>query len=317
MSPALLAPVDSATLHRELDALQCRDFVEQISANGLTVDGAVESGVIPEAGDIDDFVAKAVPWESLSDEERLLQTRVMEIYASMVANLDAEIGRLLRSMKEMGALDNTLILFINDNGAQGGPIFGGPKSYSEGRTFDNRVENIGAGNSWVNMGQGWAEASTAPFRGNKASVYEGGLRVAAFARWAGQAPQPAINRQLLGNMDVMPTLLELAGASHPAPQFEGRAVLPLRGRSFAGILRGNNEPVHAPDEAIALSSAGRHFMYRGDWKLLKELKSDWELYNLATDPYERVNLADTEPLLLQELVAEFLQHAQGANILDR
>ena len=72
-----------------------------------------------------------------------------------------------------------------------------------------------------------------------------------------------------------------------------------------------------PDESIALSSAGRHFMYRGDWELLKELNSDWELYNMASDPYERNNLANEEQQLLQELLAEFQIQARRSNILDR
>ena len=281
------------------------------------VAGAVEAGVLPEIGDVDDFEAEADPWISLSDDDKRLQSRIMEIYASMTEHLDLEVGRLLQHMEAVGALDNTLILFINDNGAQGGPVFGGPRSYAEGKTFDNRPENIGAGNSWANMGQGWAEAATAPFRDGKASVYEGGLRVAAFAHWAGRDLTATINRQRLTNMDVMPTLLELAGLSHPAPEFDGRQVLPMRGRSFAGILRGDDGPVHPLDESIALSSAGRHFMYRGDWKLLKELNSEWELYNMARDPYERNNLADEEPELLQELLAEFEVQARRSNILDR
>ena len=126
-----------------------------------------------------------------------------------------------------------------------------------------------------------------------------------------------LSRQLLTNMVVMPTLLDLAGLSHPAPEFDDRSVLPTRGHSFAGILKGNDELVHAPDEAIALSSAGRHFMYQGDWKILKELNAEWELYDLSVDPYERHNLAVEEPQKLQEMLAEFELHAREANILDR
>jgi arylsulfatase len=281
------------------------------------VAGAAAAGVLPDAGGAGDFAAQAEPWSSLAGNDMALQSRLMEIHAAMTEHMDREIGRLLRHMASIGALDNTLILFINDNGAQGGAVFGGPRSYSEGRTFDNRPENIGAGDSWANLGQGWAEAATAPFRGGKASVYEGGLRVAAFARWAGREQAPSIERQLLTNMDVMPTMLELAGLAHPAPVFEGREVLPMRGRSFAGILNGDDVRVHPPDEAIALSSAGRHFMYRGDWKLLKELDTGWELYNIATDPYERHDLAEAEPQKLREMLAEFERHARQANIRDR
>ncbi|MEC8820998.1 MAG: arylsulfatase, partial [Pseudomonadota bacterium] len=113
------------------------------------------------------------------------------------------------------------------------------------------------------------------------------------------------------------SLLELAGIAHPAPRFNGRDVLPVRGKSFARVLRGDASAVHPDDEAITLSSAGRHFMQRGSWKLLKELNADWELYNLADDPYERLNLAATQPAKLDQMLTEFRLHAKRNNILDR
>jgi arylsulfatase len=281
------------------------------------VAGAARAGVLPHDADVDGFVARAEAWNSLSDEDRKMQSLIMEIYAAMTAHLDMEVGRLLRSLDDAGKLENTLIFFVNDNGAQGGPVFGGPRSYSEGRRFDNRAENLGQADSWVNMGQGWAEAVSAPFRGSKASVYEGGIRVAAFANWQGIANPGTVYSHYLNNMDVMPTMLELAGIPIPGPTFGDREIAPLRGRSFAAILEGTNTAVHASDETIVLSSAGRHFVQRGRWKLAKELQSDWELYDLSADPYERINLASDRADILQEMLAEFHAAALESNILDR
>ncbi len=278
--------------------------------------GAVQSGVLPEA-DIQVYQSKAAAWNTLDDDEKALQALVMEIYAAMIAHLDQEIGRLLNYLQDIGALENTLILVINDNGAQGGPVFGGPPSYLKGRSFDNRPENLGRGGSWANMGQGWADAVNAPFRDGKGTVYEGGVRVAAFANWPGIQRTASVYRQYLNNMDVLPSLLELAGIDHPAPRFNGRDVLPVRGKSFARVLRGDVSSVHSEDEAIALSGAGKHFMQRGQWKLLKELNAEWELYNLADDPYERLNLAATQPAKLDQMLTEFRLHAKLNNILDR
>jgi len=279
--------------------------------------GALQSGVLPEHADVLDYGSEAAPWDTLSNDDKVLQSRIMEIYAAMAAHLDQEIGRLLSHMQAAGALDNTLILVINDNGAQGGPIFGGPRSYANGNTFNNDFDNIGANDSWANMGQGWADAVNAPFRDGKASVYEGGIRVAAFANWSGISNRSSTYTQYANNMDVMPTLLELAQVSQPGPHFNGRDVLPIRGKSFASVLRGDVSPIHSDDESITLSSAGRHFMQRGRWKILKELKSDWELYDIAADPYERVNLAAAQPEKLQDLLRDFNAHAKINNILDR
>ncbi len=281
------------------------------------IKGAAAAGVLPEGADLVGYESHAPRWQSLSEEEKAINSRVMEVYAAMTTHLDAEVGRLLDKLRDIGALDNTLVMFINDNGAEGGSIFRPPQTEVAARKIDNSLENLGAGNSWAHMGQGWAEAVNAPFRDTKGSVYEGALRVAAFANWAGANHPESINRQFLNNMDLMPTLLELAGMTHPAPRFDDRDVLPTRGKSFAGILRGDNGAVHEPGEAIVLSTAGRHFMYRGNLKLLKELGFDWELYDLATDPYERRDLAGARPELLQELLAEFEAQAARSNILDR
>lgn len=277
---------------------------------------ARQAGVLPENANVLDYESRSPPWATLSNSDKALQSRIMEIYAAMTAHLDQEIGRLLDYMQAAGALDNTLILVINDNGAQGGRIFGGPRSYANGNTFNNEFDNIGRSNSWANMGQGWADAVNAPFRDGKASVYEGGVRVAAFANWFGTSHRSTYT-QYLNNMDVMPTLLDLARLPQPGPHFNGRDVLPIRGKSFAGVLRGDRSPIHAEDESIALSSAGRHFMQRGRWKILKELNADWELYDLVTDPYERKNLAAAQPEKLQDLIRDFNAHARINNILDR
>ena len=281
------------------------------------INGAAAAGVLPEGADPAGYQSRAPSWQLLSDGDKAINARVMEIYAAMTTHLDSEVGRLLDRLRELGALDDTLIMFINDNGAEGGAIFRPPQTEVAARKTDNSLENLGAGNSWAHMGQGWAEAVNAPFRDTKGSVYEGAIRVAAFANWFGANQAESIYRQYLNNMDLMPTLLELAGIEHPAPRFDDRIVLPMRGKSFAGILRGDNIVVHEPGEAIALSTAGRHFMYRGNLKLLKELGSDWELYDLAADPYEKHDLAGTQPELLQDLIAAFNIQAAKSNILDR
>ena len=296
------------------DAASYDDGYDRLRGQRLA--GAALAGVLPEGVNNNAYPSKAIPWDSLDAEEKALQIKVMQIYAAMIAHLDEEVGRLLNHLRTLGALENTLILVINDNGAQGGPVFGGPPSYLNGRSFDNRPENLGSGSSWANMGQGWSDAVNAPFRDGKGTVYEGGVRVAAFANWSRIQRPASVYSHYLNNMDVLPSLLELAGIDHPAPNFRDRHIMPVRGKSFAGILRGDVSSVHPDDEAITLSAAGKHFMQRGRWKLLKELDADWELYDLATDPYERHDLARTRPAVLSEMLAEFRLDAARNNILD-
>ncbi len=281
------------------------------------IQGAQNAGVLPPNITTDGFVGKAPAWDSLSADEQAVQARIMEIYAAMTDHLDQEIGQLLAYLKNSDQLDNTVILFINDNGAQGGTNFGAPSTFPPMDKYDNTLANLGAANSFANMGQGWAEAVLAPFRGSKATPYEGGVRVAAFASGPLVNSPGSLSFEYLNNMDVMPTLLELAELEHPGSASNGQSYLPLRGRSFAGLLRGSNEPVHAANEAIALSSAGTHFMARGDWKLLKTVDGEWELYNLSTDPYERDDRAGHEPKIFQSMLSDFEKQAELSNILDR
>ena len=122
------------------------------------IKAAAAAGVLPKGADLDGYGSKAPDWQSLSEEFNAVNSRVMEIYAAMTTHLDSEVGRLLNKLRDIGALDNTLIMFINDNGAEGGPIFRPPLSKRAAKRVDNSLENLGAGNSWAHMGQGWADA---------------------------------------------------------------------------------------------------------------------------------------------------------------
>jgi len=145
------------------------------------------------------------------------------------------------------------------------------------------------------------------------TVYEGGIRVPAFAFHASLANQGSTNNEFLAIMDVMPTFLELANTSHPGETYEGREVAAVRGKSFLGLLRGDDAPVHGVTEAIGWSSGA---LIKGGWKLIRERTdaAEWGLYDLARDPSETTNLSETQPDVLADLLAEWDRFAEQTNL---
>ena len=237
----------------------------------------------------------------------------MEIFAAMMGNMDFHIGRLLGYLRATDQLEETFILFMSDNGAAG--------SFNEARAegYDNSLENIGDRDSFTDIGRGWAEAAMAPFRDVKSAMAEGGVRVAAFANHGSLAGPGSISHAYLTMQDVMPTLLELAGAEHPGDVYMHRPVLPMRGTSFLGHLLGGDGHVHDPEEVIGWELSGQRALVRGDWKLLwmpdEDGQASWELFDMQTDPYERNDLAAARPELLGELVDAWYDYAAEVGVV--
>lgn len=282
---------------------------------------AAELGILPTDPEMEHYVRESVPWDELDTEEQRKSERAMEIYAAMMGNMDFHIGRLLNYLEETGQRENTFILFMSDNGAAASHPAGMENGY------DNSLDNFGERDSFIEYGQGWAEASMAPFRDVKNSMAEGGVRAAAFANHSSLSGSGRISQAYLTAQDIMPTLLEVAGVEHPGDNFDYRPVLPMRGSSFLAHLRGAEGPVHAPNEIIGWELSGQRAMVRGDWKLLwvppgpgasaeePAEQTKWELFNLRLDPWERNDLAATDPELTRELADAWYDYADEVGVV--
>ena len=276
------------------------------------VQRARELGILPPHADMEDYQRRSTPWAELDDAGRAEQARPMEIYAAMVANMDFHVGRLVEHLRNAGEFDNTFILFMSDNGASGSA----PAGFAEG--YDNSLANMGKRDSFIEYGRGWAEAATAPFRDVKGSMAEGGVLAAAFAKHPSVTNAGGISREYLTMQDVMPTLLQLAGAEAPTGEYNHRPVLPIRGRSFLDHLQRGASPVHGPDETIGWELHGQRALVRGPWKLLwlpvPDEETRWELFDLANDPFERNELSAQHPELMQELIDAWYRYAEDTGV---
>lgn len=247
-------------------------------------------------------------WSELSEEKQRYQARLMEIYAGMVDALDENIGRIIQHLEDIDELDNTVIVFLSDNGADARPPLG-IKLEAEyvAKEYDNKLNNLGKENSFVSYGGAWALVGSTPFRSHKGRPSEGGIRVPAIVRFPSLIKEKTILREFMSVMDLMPTFLDLAGTSHPGVEYKGRKIWPAEGKSLLPYL-GGEEPVVHSKPLYGFSIHKRQGLQVGDWKIiqLSEItKPSWELYNLASDPGETENLAHKLPERLQAMISEW------------
>ena len=271
--------------------------------------GAIDAGVVPPDSVAVDFEAGMKPWADLSDQQRLIESKKMQAYAGMVSRLDENVGRLLAALSDRGDLDNTVIVFLADNGAEAHPMelyLSNAEWVAE--NFDNSLASIGTRHSYVSLGPSWARATAAPFRASKSKISEGGIRVPAFISLAGS--RTGIDRSYMRVMDLAPTFIALAGGDVPADMM-GRSLLP---RIMAG------EVIYPPDEVVAAETYGRRMARQGDWKVLLQDEpygtGDWQLYNLADDPGEQNDLSQRFPEKRAMLIEAWQEYADAVGVIN-
>ncbi|MFO0905316.1 MAG: arylsulfatase [Pirellulales bacterium] len=238
-------------------------------------------------------VNRPLPWEQLTDEQRAFQADKMAIHAAMVDRMDREIGRIVAQLRQMKALDNTLILFLSDNGAS-----------AEIMVRDDGHDpqaTPGSAGSHLCLGPGWSTVSNTPFRRHKTWVHEGGVSSPLIAHWPKGIQGKGGLRHTPGHVvDVVPTLLELAGVQPPT-EWQGKPVPPLHGVSLTPALAAD---VTVARESIWWSHEGNRALRAGDWKIVAAgAESPWALYNLADDRAEARDLAGERPEKVRELEA--------------
>jgi arylsulfatase A-like enzyme len=238
-------------------------------------------------GEID----RPLPWASLSPEQREFQATKMAIHAAMVEMMDREVGRIIGQLEAMHALDDTLILFLSDNGASAEILI-------RGKGHDPAAP-LGSAGTFPCLGPGWSSCANTPFRRHKTWVHEGGIATPWIVHWPkGVVPEGGLRTQPVHAIDVVPTVLELAGVAPPR-EHAGTATPPMQGRSFAACLA---DPAAQPaHETLWWCHEGNRAVRAGDWKLVAKRGGSWELYDLAADRCETTNLAEREPALVTQL----------------
>jgi arylsulfatase len=254
-------------------------------------------------------------WESMSHEERMFSAKTMEIYAAMVERMDDNIGRVIDYLRRTDQFDNTFILFMSDNGADGAILEAIPLQSIDKKVayYDNSYENIGSKSSFIWYGPRWAQAATAPYRMSKGYITEGGIRCPAIAHY-GPLTKKKVTHEFCTVMDILPTILELAGVTHPGTTFQGREVVLPRGKSWISHLRSDQPIYDEYQDFTGWELFGQRAIRRGNYKAVFIAKrpypdeTKWELYDLTHDKGELEDLAEEKPELLKELIELWVKY---------
>jgi arylsulfatase A-like enzyme len=229
-------------------------------------------------------------WNDVADKG--WESAKMEVYAAMVDRLDQAVGRVMAALKERGIDDNTLVIFLSDNGACGSASSAAAyQAYQEGKP-------VGDKDSYILTGPGWATAQSSPFRRYKTWTYEGGITTPMIVRWPRQIKAGSRTTAVTHLVDLFPTLLEISGTSYPQA-FNGQTPTPLEGISLKPLLLDGREP---GERELGWFLYGSRAYRKGKWKIVWGVTAKkWELFDMEADRTENFDLAAKHPELVRDL----------------
>lgn len=251
-----------------------RQRYERLVADGL-ID---EQWALPSRDD------RVPPWAEVEEKERW--DLKMAAYAAQIHRMDQGIGQILDTLEDMDERENTLVFFLSDNGASAIGLGKGEEAAP------------GSPASYMSYHRPWAHLSDTPFRKYKIWTHEGGIATPFIAHWPGEIEGGSLSHEVTHVMDVMPTALDVAGASYPST-FAGRELTALEGKTLLPVLRGSDRTGH---KAINWLHTDNHAIRRGRWKLVSpDGRESWQLYDLRVDRTETNDQSDDSPALVREL----------------
>ncbi len=284
-------------------------------------DRMVKAGIInPKTTKLSPRINGELKWEDNPDKD--WDAMAMAVHAAMIDRMDQGIGRIINTLKKTGQLDNTLIVFLSDNGASPedamryGEGFDRPGQTRDGRKIVYPIYKKvmpGPQTSFTSIGQRWANVANTPYQFAKESSYEGGVRTPMIAFWpAGlKARKGSLTKETGHVIDFMATFVELAGAKYPA-NYQGNTIKPLQGQSFAAVLKGQNAQ---QPRLLFNEHFGAKYARSGDWKIVaKPNEKGWHLYKISEDQSELNNLAAQYPDKVKELDQLYQNWAAQNNV---
>jgi arylsulfatase/uncharacterized sulfatase len=284
---------------------------------------AISLGLMPADSKMANLPSTHVAWNSLSPADKAYQARRMEVYAAMAEAMDFHIGRLIAHLKETGEFDQTVFMFLSDNGAEASD----PYAVAVGRWwldqhYSRDIDRLGSKGAFSIIGPNWASAATSPLNSYKFFAGEGGIRVPLIISGVPKMPKSANNRvhaSLTHVTDIVPTLLDLASVQHPGNQYKGKRIYPLSGHSLIPVISGDATRVRGQDEILGYELSGNQALFKGDYKLLSNLApvgdGKWHLFNIVKDPGETQDLQNELPDLFLSMQADYAKWAKANGVL--
>ena len=257
----------------------------------------LKMGLIEPHWELSSKDSEAYDWSTANQEWEDLR---MAVYAAMIDRMDQNIGRVLATLDELGVAENTVVIFLSDNG--------GCAEEPGGR---NTQAIPGPGDYYTAVGPAWGWAQNTPFRRYKSWVHEGGISTPFIVRWPAVVAADTKTDQVAHLIDIMPTLVELAGTSYPL-HFKGHEILPAEGQSLVPIFHGQQRGGH---DTICWEWSGNRAIRQGKWKLVWDKRvRHWELYDMVKDRTETHDLAPQEPERVAAMAEDWYAWAESTGV---
>jgi len=266
----------------------------------------IEMGLVDRQWPLAPRPSDSPAWDTKTAQEKERFDEIMAVYAAMIDRIDYSIGTLVDGLKRRGVLDNTLLLFMSDNG---GNAEGGPPGVTRGDG------PIGGPQSYVLLGMNWATMANTPFRRYKHFTHEGGISSPLIAHWPAGIPQArrnAFEKQPAHLIDIMATAVDLAGASYPRER-DGHAIEPMQGVSLKAAFEGKALTRTQP---LFWEHEGNKAVRDGKWKLVMRHRQPWQLFDMEADRTEQHDMVEQQPALAAKLEAEWKAWAQRTYVDD-
>ena len=278
---------------------------------------AAELGLIPKDTAMVTMKSTA-DWAQLSAKDKRYEARRMEVYAAMADAMDFHVGRFIAYLKQTGQYDNTVFVFLSDNGPEA-------SDYDDAQPwlwtqYTQDIDKLGDKGAFSIMGAGWASAAGSPLSGYKFYAGEGGIRTPMIISGVPGMQKSQVYQGLTHVTDIVPTLLDLAQVAQPGSRYGGKPIEPLAGHSLMPVLMDAQQHAHAADEAIGYELSGSKALFKGDLKLVNNLQpvgdGSWHLYDLRTDPGETRDLQQQLPQAFSALQSDYKAWSQSHGVLD-
>jgi len=286
-----------------------------------------ELGIVDEGVNTADRLFFVPRSTSFTPAVRVAIGRKMELYASMVEYMDDQIGRVFDYLNEIDEYDNTVVIFISDNGAEGNDLVrmvsGQKGSFGFLHAMNNFAESghnsLGRKGTFAEYGPGWAQVSMTPFRLYKGFIAEGGIRSPLIVSGPVVQGTGKLNNQaVLHVMDITPTILELAGVERPST-YKGRKLAPMQGKSWVPMLAGKTDSPRDSGDWLGWELFGNRAIRQEDWKISWIYEplgtEDWQLFNLAKDPGEQQDLSSKFPEKRKQLIALWDEYVKTNGVI--
>lgn len=281
---------------------------------------AIELGLVPATTRMVSM-ATTQSWDALAPQDQAYNARRMAVYAGMLDAMDFHIGRLLAHLRATGEFDNTVFVFLSDNGPEPtDPLQIAPIAAWINLNFSTALEDLGAKGSYAAIGPSWASAAASPGAYYKFFAGEGGVRVPLIITAPGRLPGGQIEPSFAFIKDLVPTLLALTGTADHNGVYNDTRVEPITGASLLPVLTDQAPRTHAESTPVGYELSGNAALYKGDYKLLRNLPplgdGEWHLYDITVDPGEANDLRNEMPARFEEMLADYEAYAARNGVLE-